>query len=405
MGSGLIRCRLGRPRARLKSPVVDFRTSATLRSSEDRKTGGLKDQFLTSGVPSSPNLLESLKTDPAGQGNRPRLSAARLSRLAAPTYDSFADSGIIKAEDSKRYRALPAISSRVRRTREDGSLGKLSIIISLDVETAPFSNENVELTAVYMKLSEGLSESIGASQIPVLPLVCRPKDTSVFLFRLTPYEMLSKDTSSTSAKTVLITVHATVLVSSSCQPQIRMCWKTGVDFSTALNSMYGAPAQSMQRQRRPNSLFRTHSNKDFSSVLANKSKPASDWEEAKSLRQATSINDLGISVTIDAPSKVIVGQPFSWYLLILNTSNKTRQLTLKVIPRSNSRVADKDFAMPLSYLTLGPQAAAMAESILSESSLYALCKKTRPGHLQVISLSTDLQIGYVVAMCSRSFHD
>ena len=377
----LIKFPSGRPKTRLQAPVVTFKLTATLQSTVEESNDDLNGRYLPSGVPASVNLLESLKNDPAVHEGKPKLSAARLSRMSTSISKPHVLAHTVKTSPPRAIHVLPAISSRVRYARANGFTGKPSIIASLDIETAPFSSEIVDVTAVDMEMSDGSTDDLSKSRLLMPPLNCKPKDNPVFLFRLTPYETPSDSSSQTSARTVLITVHATVLFSPSCRPKIQMRWKTGVDFSTALNPVYGTPRQSMQRLRRPNSLSRTHSNTDVSSLQP------SSRENDKAHQGAVSINDFGVSVIITTPKSTILGQPFSWNVLILNRSTRSRQLALTIVPKRNQGPKSEPTSM------MAGTAIEKASGTIDETLLYVLQRNMMPDVEQVISLSTDVRTG------------
>lgn len=381
--------------------MIVFKSSATLRPVHEESNNKLRDPILPNAVPASINLLESLKGDPTLQGAVPRLSASRLSSVKPQAYDGAINDGTLKSNAQKAFRALPAISSRVRYSRSNGHNGKPSVIACLDLETAPFSKDNIKITKIDMQLSDGSAEKLGNGHAPTLPLTCQAKDNPVFLYRLTPNEALHDSSNSSSARTVLITVHANVLVSETCHPSIEMRWKTGVDFSTALNPTYGAPGQSMQRPRRPSSLSRTP-------AASTSKRPASSGEVDSSARsgasqareRAVSVSDFGVSVTFAAPKTVRVGQPFSWDVMILNRSSKPRQLVLTVVPKRRKGFGGGYLAKAPSSSTRDQNDSSTAEAMVDENVLYAMQRNAGNDAAQVISLSTDVRIGYVKSTVS-----
>ena len=385
---------LGRPRIRLHSPTVFFRLSATLKSDKEGTCEKFKDPVLPSGVPRSINLLESLKGDPALNGVEPRLAGSRLHGIIPKTHDGYISDGNLRVGTQMAFRGLPAISSRVRYSKSNGRAGRSSIIASLDVETGAFLDEDIAITHVNMQMSEGSVEDMGKALAPLLPLACRPKDNPTFLFRLTPSEPVP-DASQSSAKTVLITVHATVLVSETCRPSIEMRWKTGVDFSTALNPLYGAPGQSMQRQNRPSSLQTTLSTADGNGLPASaREREASSESGSNEQRQrAGSITDFGVSISFTAPKSVRVGEPFSWDVLVLNRSSRLRQLALVVIPRRRKGLFGTHSSKSSSSSVRGRKDGDFANAVIDENILYAMQRSTGHEATQVISLSTDMRIG------------
>lgn len=293
------------------------------------------------------------------------------------------------------FRGLPAISSRVRYSRSNCRVERLSIIASLDIETGAFSDEDIAITHVNMQLSEGFAEDLGKALAPSLPLACRPKDNPTFLFRLTPSGSNPDAANQSSAKTVLVTVHATVLVSNTCRPSIEMRWQTGIDFSTALNPHYGAPGQSMQRQNRPSSLQTASSVADGNDLPASTREGGTSSESASNeqRQRAGSVTDFGISISFTAPKSVRVGEPFSWNVLVLNRSSRPRQLALMVIPRRRKGFVGTHSSKSSSSSLRGRRDGDFVDAVIDEKLLYAMQRNASHEALQVISMSADIKIG------------
>lgn len=385
----------GRPRIRLHSPTVFFRLSATLRPDPEGFGGSLKDPLLPSGVPGSINLLESLKGDPVLNGVEPRLSASKLDNTSPKIHDGYTSDGILRVGTQMAFRGLPAISSRVRYSKANARAGRPSIIASLDVETGAFSEEDIAITHVNMQLSEGSAEDMGKALVPLLPLTCRPKDNPTFLFRLTPSEPGLDVSHQSSAKTVLITVHATVLVAETCRPSIEMRWKTGIDFSTTLNPLYGAPGQSMQRQNRPSSLQRTSSTADENRLPASAREGGASSESGpnEQRQRAGSISDFGVSISFTGPKSVRVGKPFLWDVQVLNCSSKVRQLALIVIPRRRKGLTGTHSSKSSSSSVRGRKDGRFTDAVVDENLLYAMQRNAGHEAMEIISMSTEVTTG------------
>ena len=385
----------GRPRIRLHSPTIFFRLSAVLRSDISSESDKFKDPLLPSGVPGSLNILESLRGDPALDGVVPRLAASRLHGISPKTHDGYINDGSLRVGTQMAFRGLPAISSRIRYSRYKGTPGGLSIIASLDVETGAFSDQDIAITHVNMQLSEGIVQDMGEALSPLLPLVCKPKDNPTFLFRLMASESTQNTSGQSPAKMVLITVHATVLVSQTCRPSVEMRWKTGIDFSIALNPLFGAPGQSMQRQNRPNSLLRTSSTTDGSGLSASPREGEASLESGSNeQRQRTgSATDFGVSITFTAPKSVYMGDAFSWDVVFLNRSSRARRLALMVIPRRRKGLSGTHSSKPSSSSVRDRKDGDLADAVIDENLLYALQRS--PGHerTQILSVSTDIMVG------------
>ena len=293
------------------------------------------------------------------------------------------------------FRGLPAISSRVRYSKSNGKAGRFSVIATLDIETGAFSDEDISITHVNLQLSEGSTEDMGKGIAPLLPLTCKPRDNPTFLFRLTPSGPDLDASKQSLAKTVLITVHATVLVSETCRPRIEMRWKTGIDFSTALSPIHSAPGPSMQRPNRPISLQRTSSTADGDTmpVSIREGKASYDSGSNEQQHRTSSVIDFGVSITFTAPKAAYVGEVFSWDIQILNRSGKPRQLALIIIPRRRKGLVGTHSAKSSSSSIKGRKDGEFADSAIDENVLYAMQKNTGHEAMQVISMSTDVRIG------------
>ena len=295
------------------------------------------------------------------------------------------------------FRGLPAISSRVRYSKSNVKGGRFSVIASLDVEIGAFSDEDISINYVNMELSEGSAEDLGRGVFPpLLPLTCRPKDNPTFLFSLTPDGPDLDANGQSSAKTVLVTVHATVLVSKTCRPNIEMRWKTGVDFSTALNPLYGAPGPSMQRPNRPSSLQKTSSTVQGDSLPASARGRPSSSEAAGSVDQRQrvgSVTKFGISINFTAPKSVYVGKLFSWDVLVLNRSTEPRQLALIIIPKRRKGFTGTHSSKSSSSSVKVRKDREFADAVIDENVLYAMQRNTGHDAIQVISMSTDVRVG------------
>ena len=293
------------------------------------------------------------------------------------------------------FRGLPAISSRVRYSKSNVKDGKFSVVASLDVEIGAFSDEDISIYYVNMELSEGSAEDMARGVAPsLLPLTCRPKDNPTFLFTLTPDGLDLAANYQSSPKTVLITVHATVLVSKTCRPSIEMRWKTEVDFSTALSPLYGAPGSSMQRPSRPSSLQKTSSTAHGDVLPASvRSRPSSEVGSVDQRQRVGSVTDFGISMSFTAPKSVCMGKSFSWDVLVLNRSSEPRQLALIIIPRRRKGFTGTHSSKSSSSSLKARKDREFADAVIDENVLYAMQRNAGHDAVQVMSMSTDVRVG------------
>ncbi|MCJ1267260.1 hypothetical protein MMC22_007145 [Lobaria immixta] len=385
---------LNRPRIRLQSPKLVFKPVAVLRAARTTDVRSNNDRYLPDGVPASLNLLDSLKDEPFLHGTGPRLSALRLSRIGSTDQDITSGDQKLKVLPQSAFRAIPALTARVRYSKSSAHIRQPTVFASLDIEAAPFFDNDIVITSINMTLSGGSAMNLSADTL-TFPIPCRPKDNPIFLFHLIPNEG-PHDSSNTNrtSKILDITVEANVVVSKTCRPRIEMRWKTGVDFSIALNPSYGPSGQSLQRKQRPANL-------PVTAETGNKSETHPPAHEADSggivqspRRQlTTSISDLGVTLTFTAPGEVRVGEPFCWDVFVVNRSNMSRRLAITVIPKRKRGNFKGHLSRPSSSSTGGRKEAGIADHVLDENLLYAMQRNVTKEPPQIVSLSTDVKIG------------
>ncbi|KAI4138818.1 MAG: hypothetical protein L6R39_006588 [Caloplaca ligustica] len=375
--------------------MVSFKASAILRPSIS-PSGDLADPFLPSGIPASINVLEPLSGDPWLQGIRPQLTALRLDRISLAN-NTTSKEQVIRSQPQKPLPALPAISARVRYSKSGAYTGRHCIIASLIIETAPFQDDQIELTDVNMRLFDGTAEDLCKGRAISLPMTCQPRDNIIFLFRLLPHDGQYPSSKAThNSRALDISVEARVLISDTCRPNIYMRWKTLVDFSTALNPRFGVPSQAMQRSKRPSSL----------AVSSDTDKRAPDEivlgdsaGDPHSSQRNSSLPTLGLTLTLTAPKDVYVGQPFTWDVFIVNHYSKPRKLAILVIPKrkpgDHKNHFSKTSLSSSAALDQGKKGARIdhADAVMDDNKLYAMQKGLGREEVGIVCLSTEVRVG------------
>ncbi|KAL8920910.1 MAG: hypothetical protein Q9172_004298 [Xanthocarpia lactea] len=386
-------CFLSRPRVRMQHPMIFFKISGTLREPLSAVSTDPGDRLLSSGVPASINVLEPLSGDRELQGINPQLTALRLDRISS-TATLAATEYSIRPRPQKSFPALPAISARVRYSKPNASSVRPATIASLDIETSPFHDEEIQLTDVNMHLSDGSAQDLCAGHAINLPMICQPRDNVLFLFRLlVSNEQGHESRSKSHPRTLNIWINARVLCSGQCRPNIQMRWRTTVDFSTALNPSYGGPSQAIQRSSRPTSLPLTS---DSESKRASLQDPGIGLDSDDKLPQrATVIPGYGVTMTLTGPRDVYVGQPFTWDLFLVNRSDKARSLAILVIPRRKAGDHKTQMSKTSISSTVAGQRRGIdrAETITDENRLYSMQKSNCHDPISIVCLSTDVRIG------------
>lgn len=379
----------------MQHPMIFFKALAILKHPPSTSKEAT-DPILPSGVPASINVLEPLSGDPGLHGIRPRLTALRLDRININS-SLAAKEQVIRSLPQKPFPALPAISARVRYSKAGAYTGRLSIVASLDIETAPFQEDEIELTNVNMELSDGSAEDLCKGHAINLPMTCQPRDNIVFLFRLLPDDIQALDSKPASpSRSLYISINARVLVSDTCRPNIEMRWKTVVDFATALNPKFGSPTQAMQRNKRPSTLsVASHIDKP-----PNDATPSDTAEVPPPNKRASSLVNFGITLTVTAPKDVHVGQPFTWDLFLVNHSNEARKLAILVIPKRKTGDHKTHMSKTLVSSSAAGQTGKVdhADAVMDENRLYAMQKGLGREDARVVCLSTEVRLGYVMLL-------
>ena len=373
--------------------MISFRPSASFSESFPASSNTLEEHYLPSGVPTSINLLESIKDEPALKGVVPRLPALRLTRVNIIDSDPPPTERAPSVRPQPDFRVIPAITAKVRYSRVNGITGKLTIVASIDIETGTFFDHDVHIDSVQMRLlSEGSSEVLCQGIASMLPMTCRPGDNLTFLFRLVGSEPLPDVASpNLNSRTLDISIDANVLTNASCRPRIKMRWSAGVDFSATLNPTFNFPAQPLQRSKRPTSITLSH-------ALSRETGMPGSSQGLHSLgayrrERAVSVNELGVSVTFTGPNDIFVGEPFCWDIFVVNRSSKPRKLAIAVIPKFNNGDMRTHLSEPSYSSTRGRRDATIAEAVIEENLLYTMQKSASKDAVQIVSLSNELKIG------------
>ncbi|KAL9128388.1 MAG: hypothetical protein Q9217_002912 [Psora testacea] len=388
-----VKALLSRPRIRLQSPMITFKGFAFLQAKPESIYEAIKDPYLPSGVPLPQNLFEPLRPDKRSGGPEPSLSASRLYRVQPLSEEKSLKYKPLTVHVPGAFSALPALSSRVRYHRLANADSTFTLVVSLDMEIAPFSQEDIKVTEVRMRLSGGSAVDLGRGLVPKLPLHCKPRDCIVFLYSLVLDDLLMGSAMSMS-ETLDIIINATVLVSDVCRPAIQMHWKTGVDCSSALKpNLFKAPGQSIQSSNRPPSLTVTSSSTPVNSIPPSSRDGCTKQDAAPALQIAVSVDESGLTITFTAPKTVYVLEPFTWDVLILNGSSKPRRLAISAVPKRSNGGGKGHPSMHATSSGGLPGSTNMAAAVMDEDELYAMQKTSIYRPSGVMSLSSTVEIG------------
>lgn len=390
---------LGHPRARLNNPRVLFTCSATLRPAELQKPL-FEDDYMTSRQPMGINLLESFSDDPYMSQACPRLSANRVSRVIPVTQTQQQAIRPIGYAAKREFNIFPAINIRLRYSRIPSG-NKQIVIASLDLEVTPYSECSVTINSVNIGVAGGSAVLIGDSPSTTLPITCLPRDDVTFLYTLSQVDTNGETPASQSAPTnsqvrnISVSLEATALVSGTCLPEIYTYWTTTVDFAPPLIVPPFPTNGGIQRANRPPSLGAiVHgATVQASGGIRPGYAPAGPSPNVAFTPQIgfptapASSEALGLTITFTGPSRVYVGEAFTWTVFVVNRSNRTRKLAL-IIPPKKKR-AGEGKSLP------APPEGDPPEPVIEETMVWQSHKARYLEPAELVPLVNDIRIGYV----------
>ncbi|KAL7927645.1 TRAPP trafficking subunit Trs65 domain-containing protein [Trichoderma austrokoningii] len=392
-----------RPRMRLHSPSVVFSASASL--DPDLWTEPIAPDvgYLTSGMPSGLNLLESFGSDSALNGVKPRLSALRVSRVAPVTRQQ---------DFMTRLRTLPQLSikifpvlhTRIRFSRPSTIPLSATIVALLEIDFTSHFNCEALLNDIKLSTPNGVVENLNDAAGLSLPLSCVSHDHITFLYHIKPKQTeahIPRDTSGNLEISISAAVH---VVPGVCTPSLGMSWTTAIDFSLPVNPSFGTASESgIQRAHRPTqlsigSVAQAINHLKSPSAIRPDALPSL---EASTNRTEATIPDLGITMSFTAPSHAVhPGDIFSWTVYVVNRTSSERgsnrpprKLALVAVPKRR-RNEVRPIRPPSSHGRRRGEKE-VADAVLDENVLHALQKNAVVESTELICLSADTRVGPV----------
>lgn len=322
----------GRPRIRLQTPAIIFKLSASLQAPPQTGNSNLADLCLSSGVPLLLNLLQPLQEDASLKGLTAQRSGLWKSSTSIPLTRPVRSDGLpLKAIARRPFRAVPAISAKMRFHPAHSVSGAWSLTASLEIDIPGFAQSAIHLNLVDVRFADGFDQDVLPKRFMKLPVVCQPRDNIVFIYHLAnSCELAETEAMAPPPRLLDIVVDAVVAFSATCRPRIELRWGTNVEFPVAYNSIYGRPNSSTQRANRSIGFSNSSASGGKASILH-----LNSTSSAKASLESTSTisrTEMGITVTFTAVGNVVVGHPFHWDVFIINRSDKVRKLAMAVIP-------------------------------------------------------------------------
>lgn len=313
---------------------------------------------------------------------QPYLPASRLLRVAPAAKTDERNHNI--SQSSLRFiRIVPIATSRIRYSRLNTYSTRSVVMANLDFEVTPFTNLEVNLESLDLSFLGGTVENLGPSDESKLPILCRARDDVTFVFKLIPDEGGHHSSSKTALVAMLdISIRASVRLSKAYQPKISMQWTTNVDFSLPLNPTFGGPSQVLQRNNRPTSLPMTPN--DIAPI-----------EPLHPLyRKTSSFADLGVAVTLSAPTYVEVGRQFDWDVFVVNRSDRVRRFAMIVTPTNKEPLGQKHTPQKLSFALPRNTEDDVAHAVVDENVLFTTAQKLITSYeIVLLCLTPDVTFG------------
>ena len=344
-----------------------------------------RDPYLRSGTPFPINVLQPLSNDPNFKDVTPQLSFQKLSR-AVPAGRQLRPNVLpLKVVSRRPFRAIPALSSRIRYHRPPVLRSKTNMIATLELDVPVFAQHAVELISVRVSLTDGHVEDMTHGVLK-LPLRCHARDNVVCLYSISPdNSSLASPSLSGTSRTLDVMINARVLVSSTCRPKIEIRWKANVDFATPLNPNYAKPSQSLQRNSRPASLL---------TAMPPPSQRSSVTAITEEYPDSSRVGDLGVVMSFTSRGDVYVGEPFQWDLFIINRYSKPRTLGFTMTPAQANDSSKRPHSRPESPPTSSVSKTSLyADAVIDDSLLHTAIKTHRSEATQLVCLNADIRVG------------
>ena len=255
---------------------------------------------------------------------------------------------------------------------------------SLDLEVAYITGCQLTINDVRLSLRGGDVKPV--SDENDLKHTHYPGDQLTSLYVVTP-DLAADGTPLLGSEGHLLSVEikAKVLVSEDCQPLVTIRWQTVVDFHAEQNT---ALVKAAHRLSNPLASMSKHPPADQAFTHESEGQPAEKPRD----------DPIHVTLTLSGPPWVTMGKVFNWNVFIVNRSDKTRKLAILVIPK---RRREHDRLRPLSSSSSiagynSERKDSLVNAVVDENIIYARQRNARTETADLICLTTDVRIGYVV---------
>lgn len=386
--------------------------SATLNTASPR-TSGVDDMYLSTGVPASANILQSVSEAPANSVPDLYLPVSRLLKVV-PVQELERSAYSVQQPYNRIFRVTPVTNARIRYSRGNYFAPRPFLLASLDFEVAPSSPYEIVFESARLQLLDGgggvecLSDGLDFKP----PITCRPRDDATLIYKLTPRDLETARNGALplpplpSVSVLEISLAATAIVPDlGYRPSVTMQWRTNVEFPSVTDPAVGGPSAMLHGDKRvqrasfpprpDTASHRPSTGRSIGSTMTAAGRPTTTATVTATATDPTASNN-GVTILFSGPEQVIVGQEFCWDVFIVNRSNQARRFALGSVLRRKHADARKNIARPSSS-SGGRKNERIAETVTDSNVLYVMQKNAISSNTDLVSLSTDVRAGYVTS--------
>ena len=297
------------------------------------------------------------------------LSASRIVPSPRPKGASLPENVPLRVVSRRAFRAIPAVSSRLRYHRTGAVHGWTDVTASLELDVPSFAQHPVQITDVGLSYADGLPQKMINKACIELPATSYARDNLICLFALdtqAPYP--GHPTPPNRSLDVL--VDARVLIADNCRPNILIRWRQTVDLTAIMQSAAMKLPPSIQRDNRPSRL-------------------SINDPKTGSTDSTTLFSSANVTATFMGATPIHVGEPFQWEVSIVNRSERARHFSITMIPKSLN--ADGGRGRLRSGTLPGNGGAKLADAVVDDNVLYGTIKAQDLEPAQLACLSPNAQ--------------
>ncbi|KAI5236807.1 hypothetical protein E4T43_08357 [Aureobasidium subglaciale] len=368
------------PPQKLHRPSIHLTASAILKPVEPPalSTDSTQDEYMTSALPTSENLLQSLQHTSQSTSKQPYLPSSRIHKVAPRPSSTIQDTRPLRTS-SRLYPISPALAIKVHLIPEQVS----DMLLCLDVESARHAGYGgVHVDEIKTEGNNLTVESFSAGTgVLNLPVMLQTGDRSTFLYKLA---RTKDDTGALShnnkPSSVTFSIRAVARISDTCSAVIHARWYGNVNFP---------PSQPTKRMSvRPQSVASNLALQDINSRPLSKRLSSTT---ARPLSSTTQADSAGVTFAFTAPEKVEEGETFHLDVFVVNRSARRKRLAIVAVPKT-AKSAQSHHDLRFTDVTR-QDSHHTAEAISDDRTIYHMQHQREAQVAEVVCLNADVRVG------------